>query len=449
MPDQAQLLTKFSGGEVSPDLYGRVDSELYFGSGKRMQNYIARQQGPMVYRGGTQYVHATASNNTCRLERFRFNDEQVYILEFTNLKLRIYEDASVTLVTSAKTITGATQANPVVVTSASHSFSNGDEVFIDSVVGMTELNGRFFRVANQATNTFELTDLFDDNVDGTGFTAYSSAGTATEILELTTPFTTAQLFEFQFDQQGNEMYFAHRSHAPQKLIRVSATSWTFGTYSRTADPFTGTDDYPGTITFYEGRSVFASTNNNPDTTWLSRSPTSAGAARYDDYTTGTDADHAIIFPISSTQGDVAYINWVVGERDFIAVGTTGGVSSIDGGGVNDAITPTNIRVRPLDPYGVQGIMPVSNGTTLYYMQKGSRILRSFEYELLADSFKSFDRSFVASHLTKTGINQIAFQRGRSDILWLIRDDGILVGVTLKTKEDGFGVASTYYWRYRC
>ena len=134
-----QLLTKFSGGEVSTDLYGRVDSELYFSSGKRMQNFIARQQGPMVYRGGSKFAHATASNNTCRLERFRYNDEQVYILEFTNLKVRIYEDTSLTLVDSTdKTITGATQADPVVITSNGHGYANGDEVYISEVVGMTE-----------------------------------------------------------------------------------------------------------------------------------------------------------------------------------------------------------------------------------------------------------------------------------------------------------------------
>jgi hypothetical protein len=433
-----QLLTKFSGGEVSPDLFGRVDSDLYFASGERVQNFLSRQQGPLVYRGGSQFGHSTASNNACRLERFRFNDEQVYIFEFTNLKVRIYEDAALTLSTSATNITGATQADPVVVTDVGHPYSDGEEIFIDSVVGMTELNGRFFRVNNSGVNDYELTDLFDNDVDGSGFTAYSSGGTSTIVLELTTPFTTAQLFEFQFDQQGNEMYFAHRSHAPQKLIRVSSTSWTFGTYVRTADPFGGANDFPGAVTFYEGRSVFASTNNNPDTIWASRSPTTAGVARHDDYTTGADADHAIIFPIGSTQGDIAFINWLAGERDFIALGTTGGVKALDGGGVNDAITPTNKRVRPLDPYGVQGIMPLANGETLFYMQKGSRILRRLEYEILADSFRSVDQSFVASHLTFSGVIQMAFQRGRSDILWMVRNDGVLIGITLKTKDDTSG-----------
>ena len=73
-----------------------------------------------------------------------------------------------------KTITAATQANPVVITAASHSFPDGETVFIENVVGMTEINDRYFKIANGTTNTFELVDE-----DGTGHTSYSSAGTVT------------------------------------------------------------------------------------------------------------------------------------------------------------------------------------------------------------------------------------------------------------------------------
>lgn len=68
-------------------------------------------------------------------------------------------------------ITGATQANPVVITSAAHGFSNGDEVFIASVQGMVEINNRTFTVANKTTDTFELS-----GVDGSAYTAYTASG---------------------------------------------------------------------------------------------------------------------------------------------------------------------------------------------------------------------------------------------------------------------------------
>ena len=74
---------------------------------------------------------------------------------------------------SSKVISGATSANPVVITSIAHGLANGTVVFIDSVVGMVELNGRAFVIANQATDSFEL-----KGVDGTTYTAYASGGTA-------------------------------------------------------------------------------------------------------------------------------------------------------------------------------------------------------------------------------------------------------------------------------
>lgn len=84
-------------------------------------------------------------------------------------------DCSLTL-DSPKTITAATAADPVVITSASHGFSNGDQVKINGVVGMTELNGEIFLVADKADDTFELTDLDGNDIDGSAYTAYISGG---------------------------------------------------------------------------------------------------------------------------------------------------------------------------------------------------------------------------------------------------------------------------------
>jgi len=76
---------------------------------------------------------------------------------------------------AAKTITGITKASPPVVTSTSHGFANGDKVYITGVVGMTEVNGISFTVANKADNTFELSGIV-----GAGYTTYTSDGTATK-----------------------------------------------------------------------------------------------------------------------------------------------------------------------------------------------------------------------------------------------------------------------------
>jgi hypothetical protein len=81
---------------------------------------------------------------------------------------------------SADTITAATQANPVVLTITSHSINNGDEIAIAAIVGMTELNGNTYVARVTDADTVEL---YKDGttVDGTGYTAYTSGGTATPL----------------------------------------------------------------------------------------------------------------------------------------------------------------------------------------------------------------------------------------------------------------------------
>lgn len=78
-------------------------------------------------------------------------------------------------------ISAATKANPVVITTtAAHGRSNGDKVYIKEVVGMTEINCRTFIVANKTATTFEIQDSLTNDIDGTGFTAYTSGGTVQE-----------------------------------------------------------------------------------------------------------------------------------------------------------------------------------------------------------------------------------------------------------------------------
>jgi hypothetical protein len=71
-------------------------------------------------------------------------------------------------------ISGATQANPVVITAVGHGFVNGDLVQIGGVGGMTQINNLLFTVASAATDSFALSAI-----NGTGFGAYTSGGQAT------------------------------------------------------------------------------------------------------------------------------------------------------------------------------------------------------------------------------------------------------------------------------
>jgi hypothetical protein len=78
--------------------------------------------------------------------------------------------------TGIKAVTAASNATPIVVTATAHGFSNGDIVAIGGVLGNLAANG-LWKIANVATNTFELTDPVT-GTNAAGSAAYTSGGYA-------------------------------------------------------------------------------------------------------------------------------------------------------------------------------------------------------------------------------------------------------------------------------
>ena len=217
--------SNFTAGELSPKLAGQIDFKKYANGVETLENMTVFPQGGAARRYGTRYIGPVKDHTkTTRLIPFEFNDEQTYILEFGHQYIRFYKDEGI-ITESNKTISGITQANPAVVTATSHGYTNGDEVIITGVVGMTEVNGKRFKVANKTTNTFELQTLAGVNVNSTSHTAYGSGGVANKIYEIATTITESILYEIQHTQSADIMYIVHETLAPKKLTRTGHTSW--------------------------------------------------------------------------------------------------------------------------------------------------------------------------------------------------------------------------------
>lgn len=496
----------FSGGEISPKMYGRFDLAAYYSGCRRLQNFIPQVVGSAQYRTGFRYVAKTAGNNPAFLYTFEYSDTLSFVLEFTNLKLRFYRNEGQVRET-AQAITGITNANPAVVTYAgADNYTNGDSVYIEGVDGMPEVNGREFTVANlnAGANTFELS-----GVNSTAYGTYVSGGEVSVITEITTPYVTADLFRLKFAQNGVNLYITHPSYAPRILTFTSATNWaltshapyaakgstqaitgitqanpavvtysgadnfsngdrvyidnvlgmtqvnsqlytvanvnaganTFelsgvnstaytayvsgGTIQEVQDaPFLTAGNYPGAVAFFEQRLIYGGSTNSPQTLYLSKS------ADANNYVVGTEVDDAITYTVS---GDNNSIQWLRGTNRFLAIGVFGDVLQATGG-IDQVITPTSISIKPSNSYGVASINPIGKGTQVFYVQNNNLILRSFEYDFQSDGYVPLDRNTIADHITKTGINLITFQEGRPNIVWATRNDGVLIGMTTEELE---------------
>ena len=271
----AAQLTNFTAGELSPRLDGRTDLTKYAAGCSNLENLVIYPHGAAARRPGTTHVaEVTDSSKKTRLIPFEFSTTQTYILEFSNLKIRFFKDNGAIL-EGDKTITGITQANPAVVTSSSHGYSNGDEIKITSVVGMTEVNNKRFLVAGVTTNTFELQDKDSVDINSSGYTAYSSAGTANKVYTIASPYLEAELFDIKFAQSADVMYITHPNHEVEKLSRTGHTSWTLADVDFTNGPFidvntTATTLTPASSGVGTGVNITASatTGINDDQGWL-------------------------------------------------------------------------------------------------------------------------------------------------------------------------------------
>ncbi|NJC40301.1 Flp pilus assembly protein TadG [Brevundimonas alba] len=86
-------------------------------------------------------------------------------------------NAVINLSGTQRTISSATKARPVVITtSANHGFVNGDIVWITSSTGMTQLNNKPYVVTNKTNTTFELYTMGGSRVDGRNYSTYNGSG---------------------------------------------------------------------------------------------------------------------------------------------------------------------------------------------------------------------------------------------------------------------------------
>lgn len=224
------LQPSFSKGEVTPELFGRVDAASYKSGLATARNTVVRTWGGIVNRAGLKFVGLCTSNTVPpRLRRFRYNTTDTYMLEFGGGTMRVIRnDAFVT--EAPLTITNVSLGTPAVVTtSVAHGFSAGDAVQIDgTMIGPTRLSNRRFTAGLVlSSTTFTLSDMITGaGVTSFGMPAYVSGGHVSRLFTLATPYAAADLRQLKFVQSANVLTITHPLYDERRLTRTSDTAWT-------------------------------------------------------------------------------------------------------------------------------------------------------------------------------------------------------------------------------
>jgi hypothetical protein len=248
--------------------------------------------------------------------------------------------------------------------------------------------------------------------------------------EISTPYLHTEVFDIKFAQSADVMYLCHKNHAVRKLSRTGHTSWTLTTVNFTETSSThqlsGTNNNPKCVSFFEQRLVFAGTTNNPQTLFFSKS------GDYENFTTGTADADAMIYTIASNQ--VNAIESIKATRTLIVM-TTGGEFTVSSGATDNPITPTNLNIRKQSNYGSAGVDALSIGNATIFLQRAKRKIRELAYNFDSDGYLAPDLTILSEHISSSGIIQMDYQQEPFSVVWCVRTDGSLVGMTYNRLQD--------------
>lgn len=229
----------FSAGEITPSLYGRVDQDLYYIGLRTCRNFIIKREGGAMNRPGSYFTaEAINSANPQRVIPFQFNDQQTYVIELNDLTMRLVSNnGEITETAATFNISSITQATQGVVTATGHTLTNGQDVYLSGIKGMTQLNTRSVRVSDIATNTFKLKDYQGNYIDTSLYGAYTSGGTAARIYTVTTPWAAVDLFSLNFAQSADVLTIVHQKYPVYDVTRTANDAWTIAPFNVKDGPF--------------------------------------------------------------------------------------------------------------------------------------------------------------------------------------------------------------------
>ena len=426
MPRTTLALTSFVSGEFGPKLDGRTDFDKYSTATKTLENFLIHPQGAATRRVGTQFIaEVKDSSKKTRLIPFEFSTTQTYILEFGNTYIRFYKD-------KGQILSGGVAYE---ISSPYLEAELFEIKFAQSadVMYITHPNHETMKLSRTGHTSWTLTEVeFTDgpylspNTTSTTMTPGATTGTGVSL--------TASANTFASTDVGRLINF---SNGYAKITAYSsATSVTidikddFDNTTATADwklgAFSDTTGHPSSVSFFEQRLVFAGTTSEPQTLYFSKS------GDYENMTTGTNADDAMVYTIASNQ--VNAIRYLKAQRTLI-IGTTGGEFTVSADGTDAAITPTNITIKRQSSFGSANVDALTVGNAVVFLQKAKRKIRELAYNFDVDGYVAPDLTILNDAVTTSGINEMVYQQEPDSIIWCVRDDGVLSGLTYQRSEN--------------
>ena len=226
------------------------------------------------------------------------------------------------------------------------------------------------------------------------------------------PWDGDEVSELKYVKIDNVIYIAHQDHAVRTLTYggTSDIDWTLATASFSGTyTFATATNYPKAIAYWNQRLILGGTETDPTTIWMSK----VGAPT--NFTSGSADEDAKELILNSDDND--RINWIAAGSILMA-GTLSGEWLL-----------TDTQAIKQTTYGSNQLQGKLINNFVLFSQRAGRRLREYFYQDQTATYTATDLSAAAEHITKPSIIDLAFQQDPDSIVWMIREDGVLLGLS--------------------
>lgn len=465
MPLVKELTRSFAGGEITPEMYGRLDNVKFQTGLALCRNAMVLPHGPVTKRSGFAFVNSAGNQALqVRLIPFAFSATQTMVLEFGHNYIRFHTQGA-TLVSGG---------SPYQISSPYASTDLFDLEYTQSsdVITITHKSYPVYELRRLSSTNWTLTaptlgatPTVPSTPTGTATAGAGTAHNRNHYYKVTTitPDGLEESLASPYVMLSNDLTLLGATNSVNWSTVTGAGTYRvykamnnpgrlYGYIGETSD-LTFSDDnitadysrnppattirldtagnYPSAVGYYEQRRMFAGTANNPQTVYGTRTATESNL----NASLPSNASDALSFTIKAQQQNA--IRHLIPLNDLIAL-TVGGAWKIASNN-NQALSPSTLSVRGQTFYGSNTVHPILTGSACLYVETNGRRVRDLSFNWQSQVYASDDRSIMAPHLFNGyTLVDAAYMRSPDQVAWFVRSDGVLLGMSYVPEHQVFG-----------
>lgn len=454
MANVRTLSRSFSGGEVTPEFFGRIDDVKYQTGLAKCLNFIPLPHGPVANRPGFAFVREVkTSTKRTRLIPFSFSTTQTMVLEFGEQYVRFhtdggtvlsggvpYEVATPYLEADLFDIHFVQSADVLTLVHPSHAPRELRRLGATNWQLSTILFGSTLlapdvvvATATQAPSPSNLRDYFyrvtsvgegglDESNPSTFVATCSNNLFQSEAFNTVTWSSVTGALRYNVYKEDNGLYgyIGQTDGLTFKDDNIAADLSKTPPISN--QPFTGAGNFPAAVSYFEQRRAFAGTINKPQNLFMTRSGTESNLS----YSLPSRDDDSISIRVAAREANT--IRHIVPLNDLVLL-TSSAEWRVSAAG-DDVLTPTSVAVKPQSYIGANNVQPVIVNNNLIYAAARGGHVREMAYNWQAGGYLTGDMSLRAPHLFDSfTLLDMAYAKSPQPIIWAVSSSGKLLGLT--------------------